>query len=290
LLLWIVGIFVFATRINWTINGRSLLPMLPAVAILVGRRLDQQPEPATIYKKPGLALAVLAGAMVCLITVNADYNFANSARRAARDICQKHLQADHTLWFQGHWGFQYYMEQRGAKALDSRLTLLKPKDIVIIPSEGVSTFDMSTNLMRFVGTFEYAPNPHFSTTSLSAGAGFYAAVIGPFPFSLGRIEPERYYVFEATHSRDEVTNWQLTPFESGVLGQRFDLERLGIICQDRLRANPNDIEARLQLGIYYRSTLKEQEAAQQFSEVLRLDPTNTLANLGLASILKQQDK
>ena len=38
LLLWIVGTFAFTVFVNWTVNGRSILPMAPAVGILLARR------------------------------------------------------------------------------------------------------------------------------------------------------------------------------------------------------------------------------------------------------------
>jgi len=40
LLLWIMGTFGFATYFNWTTNGRTILPMVPAVGILVARRIN----------------------------------------------------------------------------------------------------------------------------------------------------------------------------------------------------------------------------------------------------------
>ena len=46
------GTFLFASFINWTVNGRSLLPMAPAVAILLARRLD----PKTHTEKKGARL------------------------------------------------------------------------------------------------------------------------------------------------------------------------------------------------------------------------------------------
>src|SRR5262249_46537131 len=42
LLLWLLGIFIFTVAVNWTINGRSLLPAVPAVGILAARRLERR--------------------------------------------------------------------------------------------------------------------------------------------------------------------------------------------------------------------------------------------------------
>ena len=38
------------------------------------------------------------------------------------------------LWFEGHWGFQYYMEWQGAKPLDyGKLLSLVPHDVIAVP-------------------------------------------------------------------------------------------------------------------------------------------------------------
>ena len=43
LALWVLGTFVFAAFLNWTINARSVLPLIPASGILIARRLDELP-------------------------------------------------------------------------------------------------------------------------------------------------------------------------------------------------------------------------------------------------------
>ena len=39
---WVAGTFVFATYLNWSVTARTLLPMAPAVAILIVRRLEDR--------------------------------------------------------------------------------------------------------------------------------------------------------------------------------------------------------------------------------------------------------
>ena len=40
--LWVVGTFDFAGFVNWTCNGRSVLPLVPAVALLLVRRAENE--------------------------------------------------------------------------------------------------------------------------------------------------------------------------------------------------------------------------------------------------------
>src|SRR5262249_49087734 len=37
---WLLGTFAFAAFVNWTVNARSILPLIPAAAILLTRRLE----------------------------------------------------------------------------------------------------------------------------------------------------------------------------------------------------------------------------------------------------------
>jgi hypothetical protein len=40
LTVWMLGTYVFAVYLNWTTNGRSILPMIPPAGILIARRLE----------------------------------------------------------------------------------------------------------------------------------------------------------------------------------------------------------------------------------------------------------
>ena len=61
LVLWIGGMFVFATLLNWTLNVRSLLPLLPAAGIVIARRLDRRLRACCRRPMATLCLAARAG-------------------------------------------------------------------------------------------------------------------------------------------------------------------------------------------------------------------------------------
>lgn len=112
LFLWVFGAAVFATYVNWTLNGRSVLPLVPAVSILVVRRLDRKwagrSWPAWVLPAvltPALALALAVGA--------ADVAQAEAMRAVAEQAVDEYgSDPNHPLWHRGHWGFQYYMMER----------------------------------------------------------------------------------------------------------------------------------------------------------------------------------
>jgi hypothetical protein len=100
-------------------------------------------------------------------------------------------------YFQGHWGFQYYMEKAGAKCLELRGSVLRPGDRLVIPDQHANVYKLpaSQEIAVFKQRFSF-PVGYFHTMSLDVGAGFYASNIGPLPFVFGRTRPRTYDVWE----------------------------------------------------------------------------------------------
>lgn len=196
LALWVLGLAVFAVVLNWTINGRSLLPALPAVGILLARRLDLRwPESPPLRRWWLLCPAWLAATLSLMLAV-ADARLANTNRLAAEQLWAKYHKPGNTVWFEGHWGFQYYMEKQGARAIDLNDPQKAGGDILIIPANASNLYEPPMDLVRLVATADYLPDAHCATMNRPAGAGFYASVHGPLPFVIGRIEPDRFYIFQ----------------------------------------------------------------------------------------------
>lgn len=223
LCLWIAGIFVFATLVNWTTNGRSLLPLLPALAIVAARRIA---EPAAAWWRRCWPV-VPAGAL-SLWLAQADFHLANSARLAAQGIVHQNQLPGRRLVFQGHWGFQYYMENLGAQAMSVNDTNLQAGQLLVLPALDINTLvqDIPTNRVRLVDARYYWPCRHLTVMNAAAGAGFYASSMGPLPFAfVRRIRPERYYVFEVTHSPGPPSTLPEGPGPAGALMQQWLRER-----------------------------------------------------------------
>ena len=127
LLLWVAGTYVFACAVNWTVSGRTILPMLPAVSLLLIRRLELRNwlDGRNILGRLWGPLAISVA--LALLAAWADYRLADSARTVAANIRRQVGAAPGGLWFEGHWGFQYYMQQQGAKPLDRDLLRLLPE-------------------------------------------------------------------------------------------------------------------------------------------------------------------
>jgi hypothetical protein len=124
------------------------------------------------------------------------FRLANTNRLAAEQLCARYLKPGATLWFEGHWGFQYYMEKLGASAIDLNDAKKPAGDFLIIPANSSNLYEPPMNSVRLVAVHDFLPNHHFATMNNMAGAGFYASVHGPLPFVIGTLPPDRFYVFQ----------------------------------------------------------------------------------------------
>ena len=131
LVLWIVGGIVFATTLNWTVNAKGFLLIVPPSAILLVRRLSMRRDNS--ISDFWYLLPMVPTVAVVLEVAIADYQLANSARTAARQIAEKYKPSNQKMWFEGHWGFQYYMEKLGGQSIDIERSRLEPGDIVVVP-------------------------------------------------------------------------------------------------------------------------------------------------------------
>src|SRR5437762_5996700 len=186
--LWVIGTFFFAAIMNWSITSRTLLPMAPAVMILLLRRFTA----SGASNGHTLWWPLLPAALVSLLVTTADYKFANTAQLASSYFQNRFRTEPGTVWFEGHWGFQYYMEQWRAKPVDQNERGIFSGDLIIIPMNNTNI-----SLPATPGRMEQVTFPQFllATMSLETGAGFYSSRWGPLPWVFARIPPEPYLVF-----------------------------------------------------------------------------------------------
>jgi Dolichyl-phosphate-mannose-protein mannosyltransferase len=191
----IIGAIVFTAFFNWTVNARSVLPLIPATGILLARRFEKLHTDFAPALTRKVALALALSGVVSLWLVKADSDWANSGRQAA-EIIHQHTQGETgTVWFQGHWGFQYYMQLMGTHPMDFLKTELNRGDMLVVPENNADAYNLPEP--QFVASSELLQvnlaQPLF-TMRWRNGAGFYSSFYGPLPFAFGTPEPDRYYL------------------------------------------------------------------------------------------------
>jgi hypothetical protein len=192
LALWILGTFLFAAFLNWTVNARSMLPLIPAAAILLARRLDEnETRVASTWRPTGILIVPLAlSAVISLAIACGDTAFANSGRSMASIIRAQTQNQAGSILFEGHWGFQYYMQLFGARPVEYDKFAFQTGDLVVTPENATGTFPIAP---QFVASQQILQiDPHAYAATMALGAGFYSSVWGSLPFSFGRVPPEPY--------------------------------------------------------------------------------------------------
>jgi len=195
LALWVFGTFVFTAFLNWIINARSVLPLIPAAGILLARRLDSLGIASLKPLRTKVAAALLASGFVSFWAARADADWADSARQVARMVQQR--TKNEAVWFEGHWGFQYYMQQLGMHPLDFNKSVLSNGDLLVIPSNNYDIRHLPRQVITSDELLEIKlPQPVMTMTTFpQLRAGFYASSShGPLPFAFGTAPPEQYHL------------------------------------------------------------------------------------------------
>ena len=209
LLLWFFGVFVFAVGLNWTINGRSFLPAVPVLGILVARRLEASGANDDSKRWRWVLWPAIPACAVGLLIVNADYELAGIYKTAAKELLARHQTPGRTIWFQGHWGFQYYMEHGGAIPMENIFSAqqkqsrgtMKEGDIVVVPAQEKESYLMQESTQYILlEVITNSVNRSVATMNVSAGASFYASNMGPFPFAVTGLRPQCFWVYKFSPS------------------------------------------------------------------------------------------
>ena len=193
--LWVLGTFLFASFINWSVNGRSILPMVPAAAMVVMRSIEQKSGDAWQAQLKSMALPVACAYLLSMAVTWADFKLAGTARTAATVIAKSYGTPGRPSWFQGHWGFQYYMDENGASAFDRKNSSLQPADVMVVAENNTNFFPEINDQGSPLRILEFMPASFLSTMNYNAGAGYYSSGFGALPFLVGSGFVERYHIF-----------------------------------------------------------------------------------------------
>jgi 4-amino-4-deoxy-L-arabinose transferase-like glycosyltransferase len=209
LLLWFLGVLAFATLANWAITARTFLPLVPPVAILIVNQVyERQSNLPRLESRVRWAL-VASGVLAMAIT-QADVSQARSAHNAARKLAARYLPQSVPLWFLGHWGFQFYMEEQGARIVDAQRDVLAPGNLVIVPTNNTNVRLLPDDIAQRIDVIGFRASRFASTNSVQLRTKFYAASRRlSLPIVFGPVPPDLYVIYRVK-----------TPFRLGALPDR----------------------------------------------------------------------
>jgi hypothetical protein len=193
LALWTLGTLTYCWICNWAVNGRTILPIAPAVGILIFRRIEQQTGFAGRRFFAKALPLILAGCLAMGVSW-ADYRLAGVARVAAGVIFGRYGADKSRVWFVPTWGFTYYMTSYGFNSYDAGPAWMKPHDVLVVPLNSPYLPGSMMAWRRNCTAFDVVSSRVLTTMHSALGAGFYSSEWGPLPFAFGPVPDERYFI------------------------------------------------------------------------------------------------
>lgn len=211
--LWFGGTVLFFAVLNWTVAARNVLPLIPPLCVLASpaarsRATDTEDDPAgepdEVKGEPAGAAAPRAypvaaclGLAFALWGTYAEVRWANSVRSAANTIMNKYGGQDRPIYFLGHWGFQYYMEQRGAQAVAITERLKwdpLPRAVLVIPRNNANVYWKPFRHWDALEVLQRTVHRALYLVAFEHGAGFYSHQMGAMPMLLVNGVADRYTI------------------------------------------------------------------------------------------------
>ena len=149
----------------------------------------------------------------------------------------------------------------------------------MIPSSEAGGYELPLEAATLEEVLTLRPNSWLTTMDRCIGAGFHSDFWGPLPFALGRLEPERYYVFKVVRPFHYAA-WApvLDPVGGG--SEPEELAKL----QARLQADPGDVDARFQTALLHMRQSQLPQAIAALLVGLRLRPDDFRSHAQLAQL------
>lgn len=196
---WIGLVHVVAS--NWDVSMRAVLTaVVPAALIAAGRVETLAPSP----RRVACTAAVVATFVVSALLAWGDHVVARACRDDARES------AGPGVVFAGHWGFQHYAEEAGARPFDSATALVteRPTRIVVPMWNSFQQFPFDPSARAIGRRVDRPLNALLLPLAPACGAGFYAARLRPLPWSvsLGETMTTWVYDFAANPAQRPVTS------------------------------------------------------------------------------------
>lgn len=142
--------------------------------------------------------------IIALLVARADFSLANTYRLASERIYKVSRRLNSgKLWVRGHWGFQYYLEKKGAHALpilEEYNGILSKGDLIATASFPIPAY-LPEILIKSLDPVYLAtyPDPFpVRTMNINSRAGFYGSPFGNLPFSISREDLEKINLYQVT--------------------------------------------------------------------------------------------
>jgi hypothetical protein len=177
--------------------SKYLVASAPAAAILLARVAGRA---RGLVPRVALGVTLVVGAALGLAIIRADAALSGMSKAAVEKLIVPRVAAGEKVWFVGHWGFQWYAENAGARPVSLTTQFPSAGDTVVVsatssPSEKV--------LKRLRNDFPYAiPLDRMTDTSdggrvmnVRRKVGFFSNGHGALPWTWSRSPLDEFTVW-----------------------------------------------------------------------------------------------
>jgi hypothetical protein len=168
----------------------------PAAALLLVREMATRNCKATWFI---LGTTVVLGVGLGIAILRADETFTNMGRRAATELIAPYVASGLQVWYIGHWGYQWYAENAGARPVTLTPPYPAQNDLIVMSHETA----LSEPVLNMVSSrYPYlTPVTHFEDyqpggriMNESIGVGFFSNVFGYWPWVWSNTRIDRFTV------------------------------------------------------------------------------------------------
>ena len=147
--------------------------MVPAVAILFARNFNWGRRSSAHWR-------LIAAAGLSFFLAASDFREAQVARKAIEAFRERFVAELGTVWFQSHWGFQYYLQQWGARPLNLARSEIYSGDVMLIPANNTGVVPLSDRIFP-IEELTFPSFPFFTTLQPILVPGFTAVCMDRSP-------------------------------------------------------------------------------------------------------------
>jgi hypothetical protein len=181
---WFAGILLSCLLLFYSGSARYVLLALPPSIIIIAGGIEGRLKHGHL-PLPLFALIITCTLVYSLPVSYADYEFAETYRDKAKELCAKYQGEGKKVWFTGEWGFRHYMAENGAAIMPRNSVAAEAGDIIIKPyiaSPWVTLYD-GNEYCRLVEQVPAGAGQPLRILDFSSHAGFYSSGWGLLPFS-----------------------------------------------------------------------------------------------------------
>ena len=167
---------------------RHVLPAVAVTLLLIGASMARaETEPTEIrIGKLGRGVAFVATVGLGILLAVSDWLLADAYRTVAPQLAAKLSRSDRTIWYVGHWGWQWYAERAGMRQYEPGESPLREGDYLLVPEmvprQEIAEKDYQRRQKEGSVFLPSGPGTFLRTMTRDPQGGYYAIKLRALPW------------------------------------------------------------------------------------------------------------